>query len=114
MKRLFVLCAAAVLMLSLCGCSQNLSEEAKKLATEAASEMRRTATEFADNETNRTETRAETLMPTETDETFDESEATENNMEEMIENGRVEDGDGNVGDLENNDGDRNIDKETAD
>ncbi len=36
------------------------------------------------------------------------------NVESMIDNGEVSDGDGNVGIAENNDGDGNIDRNAAD
>ena len=120
MKRITaLLCAAVFMCLVLCSCDEmgNAVNSAKNKASEAVSDINKDINKrstdnnglFDDNR----ETSAPTNAPVTETEFYTETEETEGfieeNVEEMIENGEVEDGDGNVGDLENNDGDGNID-----
>ena len=110
MKRLIVLlCAALMLIASLTGCMTEAGQNVKEAASEVASGVKKAATEVGidDHETRRL---TEATQPT-TGENV--GEMIEDNVNSMLENGEVEDGDGNVGDLENNDGDGYVDEKAA-
>lgn len=122
MKRITALfCAAVCLCIILCSCSEfdNTVNSAKNKASEAVSGMEKNADRYStdnnglfdDNTEPTNAPMTETEYYTEADET--EDEGIMQNIDEMIDNGEVEDGDGNVGDLENSDGDPYIDENAA-
>ncbi len=101
MKRLFALvCASVILSAILCGCMTETEQKVKDTASEASSGLQKVATEVGFDSQ---ETRADNTAATEPDLV----DKIEENVDDMVENGEVEDGDGNVGDLENTDGDGN-------
>ena len=102
MKRIILLlCAAVMLTAVLTACTGNAMTNTSR-ATEPMTEKPRptvSAKEAAEKPTNA----VEELMT-----------EIEENVDSMIENGEVEDGDGNVGIAENHDGDGNIDENAVD
>lgn len=102
MKRLFALiCAAVLLCVCLCSCMDNAADKVKDKASEAASDVKG----IMQDATERPQV-IETASPTNnTMETIADMIATE--YDDMVENGEVDDGDGNVGDREDHDGDGN-------
>ena len=126
MKRIIaLLCAVVLVAVSMCACSDmtSMMDKTKSGATEAAAATENAA---AYQENKRETIARETMQPTDaapmteddTDGIFTEDgdleETIEDRAEDMIEDGKVEDGDGNVGDAENHDGDMNIDENAAD
>lgn len=112
MKRLFaMICAVLMLTAVLSGCMTETEKKVKDTASEAASGLKKAATEMGidDNETRRN-TSTENEYTTESD----MGEMIEDAVDSMIDNGEVEDGDGNIGDAENRDGDRNVDENAPD
>ena len=108
MKRLFaLLCAAMMVGVMLCSCTgtNKMNEKASEAAADIKNDIKGNVTEnksIADKNG--------TVVPTDpTDgsmmETIEDAVATE--WDNMKEDGKVEDGDGNVGDRENSDGDGN-------
>ncbi len=122
MKRIIALFCIAVMMSALlCGCSEmtndakKMANDAKNMANDVVSGMKdNVGTEYSnDNQGLLDDVRA-TVSPTDTiEESTDGISTTESNMDNMVDDGRVEDGDGNVGSLENHDGDPNIDENAA-
>ena len=107
MKRLTaLLCAVLLIGVLCCSCNSETADKTAQKASEAVSDMKQNVKN--DRETQNVPV---TVVPTEAAETSDVIEtlvdmaATEWN--DMVENGEVEDGDGNVGDMENHDGDGN-------
>ena len=118
MKRLIALAFALLLVsLSLCSCMENTMNKVKETASEAMSDIRNSmdATEdrnaVADSDRNTTPTGG--YAEDNTDGIFTEEGNMATEFDDMVEDGKVEDGDGNVGDLENRDGDENVDEEAA-
>lgn len=115
MKRLFaLLCAALILAFSLCACAGNALESVKQTASEAMSDMKKDATDYSNDNNGLLDDNRETSYnadPTadNTDGIFTDDGNMETVWDDMVEDGKVEDGDGNVGDLENNDDDANVD-----
>ena len=104
-----LICAAMMICVMLCSCSGDTAEKTKEKASEAASDIKKDM-ENSVTENKEIIAQKETIAPTtSTDgdmmETIGDAVATEWN--DMVENGEVNDGDGNVGDRENNDGDGN-------
>lgn len=120
MKRITALiCAALCICLVLCSCDEmgNAVNSAKNKASEAVSDINKDINKYSTDNSGLFDDNRETVMPTnapaaetEYDTETEETEGfIEENVEEMIDNGQVEDGDGNVGELENSDGDGNAD-----
>lgn len=121
MKRITaLLCAALCMCLVLCSCDEMGSavNSAKNKASEAVSDLNKDMNKYSTDNNGLFDDNRETVTPTNPPVTetefYTEVEETEGfieeNVEEMIDNGQVEDGDGNVGDLENIDGDANVDE----
>lgn len=126
MKRFFCLvCALLLVSFSLCSCMDNTVNKVKDKASEAISDLKK------DMEQNSTEndgllgagsevpeTIVSTVLPSDSAEMNTTAPTDENMLEtmwdEMVENGEVKDGDGNVGDLENYDDDANVDTDAVD
>lgn len=107
MKRIIILfCAVMLVGVMLCSCTGQTAEKVKDKASEAVADIK---DDMKDNPTEKRETVAvnETTAPTEGSmlETIADAAMTE--WDDMKENGKVNDGDGNVGELEKNDGDGN-------
>ena len=109
MKRLFaLLCTAMMVGVMLCSCT-GTANNVKEKASEAVSDIKK------DMNDNATENKSVvdqngTVVPTDPTEgsvmeTIEDAVATE--WDSMKEDGKVDDGDGNVGDRENSDGDGN-------
>ena len=120
MKRITALiCVALCMCLVLCSCDEmgNAVNSAKNKASEAVSDINKDINKYSTDNNGLFDDNRETVTPTNAPaaetEYATEAEETEGfieeNVEEMIDNGQVEDGDGNVGDLENSDGDGNVD-----
>ena len=116
MKRILVLlCAVAILSMILCSCMSTTAGKVKDAASEAVSDMKQSATAYSGDNEGLFDDNRSTELPTEKSnmmETIADAVATE--LDDMVENGEVEDGDGNVGERENKDGDGNVDANAAD
>lgn len=102
MKRILVfVCAALLLTLTLCGCVNTSAGRVEEKATQSVSGMKPTENNevIADKRTDTKPTDNTSSII----ETIGDIVATE--WDDMVQDGEVEDGDGNVGDLENHDGD---------
>ena len=103
MKKLFAMfCAVIMLTAALTGCMDRTMEQTRKDVTEVVSGIREDLDARND----------ETVRPTETP-TVREDETTimediEDTVDSMIDDGKVKDGDGNVGDLEKADDDSDV------
>ena len=116
MKRIIVLlCAVLLLCLSLCSCMNTSAGRVEEKATQAVSGMKPTE-HTGDNDRGITTENKDKVKATEDKsnlmETIGDIVATE--WDDMVDDGKIEDGDGNVGDLENSDGDGNIDTDAVD
>ena len=117
MKRLIALMSAVVLLCgSLCACDNKATDKMKDKASEAVADVKdsMTATEAKDDN-NMMDNDRETVTPSVTAQDNTDLEsfiATE--WDDMVENGEVEDGDGNIGEAENKDGDGNKDESADD
>ena len=115
MKRLIVLlCAVLAVCLILCSCMQTSAGKVSDKAKETV-DSRQNATVRSGDDKGLFDDNRETTLPTEKNsmmETVMDAVATE--WDEMVENGEIDDGDGNVGDRENEDGDGNIDPDAVD
>lgn len=106
MKRLFaLLCAAVLLCVCLCSCMDNAANKVKDKASEAASDVK----DLMQGATDQPQV-IETVSPTRAEdgdmmETIADMIASE--YDDMVDNGEVDDGDGNVGEKEDHDGDGN-------
>ena len=109
MKHLIVLlCAALMVGVMLCSCT-GATNKVKEKASEAVSDIKKDMKDTA-TENKSMKHHNGTVVPTDPTEgsmmeTIEDAVATE--WEDMKEDGKVNDGDGNVGDRENNDGDGN-------
>lgn len=115
MKRLSALfCAVLVLSFSLCACTQDLVDDAKSKVSEISSDLTPDSTD-TNGLTDNSRIDAAPTAPVEdtTDGIYTEEGNMATEWQDMVENGEVEDGDGNIGDLENRDGDANTDVEAA-
>lgn len=114
MKKFFVLlCAVLMLALSLCAC---MNTSAGRVDETQAPTTFVKPTEHSKGSEALAETRYnDRVMPTDDDsemmETIVDAVATE--WDDMVEDGQIEDGDGNVGERENNDGDGNYDPDAV-
>ena len=124
MKRIIALfCAVLCMGMLLCSCAglDNTMNTVKERASEALSGANNDPTRYSGDNNGLFDDNRETMTPTNPTyaaEEYTEADYTEDNqigedLGEMIENGEVEDGDGNVGDLENRDGDPNTDENAA-
>lgn len=119
MKRITAL--VCVMMLSavlLCGCTRDLTNDARQMASEFMAGGTEIGTEYSGDNNGLFDDVRESEASTEAiEDNTDGISTTESNMEEnwdeMVEDGQVEDGDGNIGDLENRDGDQYTDEEAA-
>lgn len=112
MKRIIVLlCAAVLVAVSLCSCMNTSAGRVEEKETQAVSGMKPTEHSNIAATENK-----QKVKPTEDDpsmmETIVDIVATE--WDDMVEDGKIEDGDGNVGDRENSDGDVNFDPDAVD
>ena len=112
MKRIIVmLCAAVMIAVSLCSCVNTSAGKVDEKATQAVSGVKPTERKNIAATDSK-----EKVKPTDGDselmETIVDAVATE--WDEMVQDGEVEDGDGNVGDLENHDSDSNYDPDAVD
>ena len=109
MKRLFaLLCAAMLVGVMLCSCT-GTANKVKEKASEAVSDIKKDMKDSV-TENKSMEDNNGTVVPTNPTEgsmmeTIVDAVATE--WDNMKEDGKVNDGDGNVGDRENSDGDGN-------
>ena len=109
MKRLFaLLCAAMMVGVMLCSCTQT-ANKVKEKASEAVSDIKKDMKDSVTENKSMVDHNG-TVMPTDPTEgsmmeTIEDAVATE--WDSMKEDGKVNDGDGNVGDRENSDGDGN-------
>ena len=109
MKHLLALvCATLLVGVMLCSCT-GTANKVKEKASEAVSDIKKDMKDSATENKSMVDTNG-TVVPTEpTDgslmETIVDAVATE--WDDMVEDGQIEDGDGNVGERENNDGDGN-------
>ncbi|HBE14667.1 MAG TPA: hypothetical protein DCY72_00245 [Ruminococcaceae bacterium] len=109
MKRLFaLLCAAMMVGVMLCSCT-GAANKVKEKASEAVSDIKKDMKDSATENKSMADNNG-TVVPTDPTEgsmmeTIADAVATE--WDNMKEDGKVEDGDGNVGDRENSDGDGN-------
>lgn len=109
MKRLFaLLCAAMMVGVMLCSCT-GAANKVKEKASEAVSDIKKDMKDSATENKSMADNNG-TVVPTDPTEdsmmeTIEDAVATE--WDNMKEDGKVEDGDGNVGDRENSDGDGN-------
>ena len=109
MKRLFaLLCAAMLVGVMLCSCT-GTANKVKEKASEAVSDIKKDMKDSV-TENKSMEDNNGTVVPTDPTEgsmmeTIVDAVATE--WDNMKEDGKVNDGDGNVGDRENSDGDGN-------
>ncbi|MBQ6412397.1 MAG: hypothetical protein IJI19_02815 [Ruminococcus sp.] len=114
MKKFFVLlCAVLMLALSLCACmntSAGRVDETQAPTTFVKPTERSKGSE-ALAETKNNDREAPTDDDSEMMETIVDAVATE--WDDMVEDGQIEDGDGNVGERENNDGDGNYDPDAV-
>ena len=110
MKRLIALmCAVLMMGVLFCSCNDNTAGKVKDKASEAVQDIKEDMKK-SPTENKRIVDNNGTTAPTEAPdgdmmETIEDVVATE--WDDMVENGEVDDGDGNVGDAENNDGDGN-------
>ena len=120
MKRFLVLIAAVLIVsVSLCACGSEAMDKVKQTASEAISDMTKDETKYSNDNQGLLDDNRETMgMSEPTEDNTDGIATEEGNMatewDEMVENGEVEDGDGNIGDRENADGDQNIDENAVD
>ena len=124
MKRFIVLAFAMLMIsLSLCGCMDNTVDKVKDKASEALSDMNKdVATEHSNDNKGLLDDNRETTAtdaPTMTESENETTSSTEGDIiatewDDMVEDGEVEDGDGNVGDRENDDNDANVDPDAVD
>lgn len=110
MKRILILlCGVLMIAAVLCSCMNTSAGKVDEKATQAYSDDKPTEHHNIAATDNKE-------MPTEDDsalmETIGDIVATE--WEDMVQDGEIEDGDGNVGDRENNDGDGNVDPDAVD
>lgn len=114
MKKFFVLlCAVLMLALSLCAC---MNTSAGRVDETQAPTTFVKPTEYSKGsealaETKNNDREAPTDDDSEMMETIVDAVATE--WDDMVEDGQIEDGDGNVGERENNDGDGNYDPDAV-
>lgn len=118
MKRLIVLVFAVIMVsLVLCSCMENTANRVKETASEALSDIRNSlgATQGRDDltDTDRDTDPTYGYAEDNTDGIYTEEGNMDSEWDDMADDGRVEDGDGNVGELENRDGDENTDEEAA-
>lgn len=122
MKRIIALMCVAVLTAALlCGCMDsvnNMANDVRNKASEVADDMRTDPTRYSNDNNGLLDDNRETYSPTEdyvdnTDGIMTEEGNFSEEWNDMVEDGEVEDGDGNVGELENRDGDANVDEEAA-
>lgn len=112
MRRLLgLICAALMLATVLSGCMTETEHKVKEVASEASSGLKKAATEMGIDDPG---TRRITSTDGEDMTERDLGENIEDAVDSMIEDGQVEDGDGNVGDMENRDSDGNIDENAQD
>lgn len=109
MKHLFVLlCTALMVGVMLCSCT-GTENKVKEKASEAVSDIKKDMKDSATENKSMFDNNGTVVPTVPTDgsmmETIEDAVATE--WEDMKEDGKVEDGDGNVGDRENSDGDGN-------
>lgn len=121
MKKLIVLlCAVLLISLSLCACEDDTAQKLKQDASEAMSDIKNSlSTDYSNDNQGLLDDNREAIQPTNpTEESTDGIYTDEGNMgtewDEMVENGEVNDGDGNIGEMENHDGDTNIDEDAVD
>ena len=120
MKRFFALiCVILIVSVSLCACAQDAVDKVKQTASEAMSDMNGNTTEYSNDNKGLLDDNRETVYSA--DPTVDNTDGIftdEGNMatewDEMVEDGEVNDGDGNIGERENDDGDANIDENAVD
>ena len=113
MKRIIVLlCAALILALSLCSCMNTSARKVDDTPTEAHSSGYQT--ENSRNDSGVLGDSRETVKPTEKNNMLETvKNAAETRWDDMVEDGKIEDGDGNVGERENSDGDGNVDHDAV-
>lgn len=115
MKKIIVLlCAVLMLALSLCACmntSAGRVDETDAPTTFVKPTERSSKGSEALAETKDTDREKPTNNDSEMMETIVDAVATE--WDDMVEDGQIEDGDGNVGERENNDGDGNYDPDAV-
>ena len=109
MKRLFaLLCAALLVGVILCSCT-GTANKVKEKASEAVSDIKKDMKDNATENKSMVDNNGTVVPTAPTDgsmmETIEDAVATE--WDNMKEDGKVDDGDGNVGDRENSDGDGN-------
>lgn len=129
MKRITLLiCAVSVVAILLCACSKMMDSlnGTDQRPTDAPTNSTDVTREYPSGydgafDENRADTRAtDVTAPSEddTDGIYTEdgnlTETIEERFDDMVEDGKVEDGDGNVGEAENHDGDMNIDYDAVD
>ena len=116
MKRIIVLLSAVILVcLCLCSCMNGSAGTVKEQATQQPATMaRQNATEKSKDNKGLLDDNREATAPTDKVEPTAVEEMMETVWDDMVENGEVEDGDGNVGERENHDGDSNIDPDAVD
>ena len=116
MKRILVLlCAAIAVSLLLCSCMSTTAGKVEEKASEFINDLKPEATSYSGDNQGLYDDNSPTQLPTEKSdmmETIADAVATE--WDDMVENGEVEDGDGNVGERENEDGDGNYDPDAED
>lgn len=110
MKHLFVLMSAVLMVgVMLCSCTGNTANNVKEKASEAVSDIKKDMKDNATENKSMVDNNGTVVPTAPTDgsmmETIEDAVATE--WDNMKEDGKVDDGDGNVGDRENNDGDGN-------
>ena len=125
MKRIIALICAAVFIASImCACdAMDGIDATKQKASEAVSDLTNDATKYSGDNKGLFDDNKETSAPTPTNSSdalaeentapSDGGDSVGENLDGMLENGQVEDGDGNIGGLENSDGDSNIDENAA-
>ena len=120
MKRFLALIAVVtVICVCLSACAGEAVDKVKQTASEAVSDMTKDATKYSNDNQGLLDDNRETLKASEPTEDNTDGVATEDgNMmatewDNMVENGEVEDGDGNIGERENADGDKNVDENAA-
>ena len=125
MKKIIALVFAALMTAAcLCACEgmENTMNKAKDKASEVVSDLNDDATKYSGDNNGLFDDNRETITPTNASDNLAETETAADvtdddtmgeNIGEMIENGEVEDGDGNVGSLENSDSDANTDENAA-
>ena len=111
MKRLLLLvCAVITVCLILCSCMSTTAGKVKDSASEFINDITPQSTKYSGDNQGLFDDNRPTELPTEKSnimETIGDAIATE--WDDMVDNGEVEDGDGNIGERENEDGDGNVD-----